>query len=134
MKKRLNKKGFTLVELIIVIAIIAILAAVLAPQYIKYVEKSRRANDLQMADSLLSEVNIALTDAADAGTAITAGKITVSDASVADTGTLVAYITGAGNIDAKFNDARVKNTKGDPGKTFVITYDTEKVTKTEWTK
>lgn len=34
--------GFTLVELIIVIAIIAVLTAVLVPQYIKYVESSRK--------------------------------------------------------------------------------------------
>jgi prepilin-type N-terminal cleavage/methylation domain-containing protein len=43
--KKLDNKGFTLVELIIVIAIIAVLAAVLAPQYIKYVEKSKAAAD-----------------------------------------------------------------------------------------
>lgn len=38
---RLSNRGFTLVELIIVIAIIAVLGAVLAPQYIKYVDRSR---------------------------------------------------------------------------------------------
>ena len=44
MKKfRKSNKGFTLVELIIVIAIIAILSAVVAPQYIRYVASSRNA-------------------------------------------------------------------------------------------
>lgn len=44
-KERMNDKGFSLVELIIVIAIMAILIVVLAPQYLKYVEKSRLAAD-----------------------------------------------------------------------------------------
>ena len=38
MEKKMNNKGFSLVELIIVIAIMVILVAVLAPQYLKYVE------------------------------------------------------------------------------------------------
>ena len=40
-----NNKGFTLVELIIVVAIIAVLSAVTAPQYVKYVERSRIGMD-----------------------------------------------------------------------------------------
>ena len=51
-ENRKNNKGFTLVELIIVIAIIAVLAAVLAPQYIRYVERSRQGVDA----NTLSEV------------------------------------------------------------------------------
>lgn len=45
MKKEMNNKGFSLVELIIVVAIMVVLIAVLAPQYLKYVEKSRVASD-----------------------------------------------------------------------------------------
>lgn len=40
-----NNKGFTLVELIIVIAVMAILTVVVAPQYLQYVEKSRIGTD-----------------------------------------------------------------------------------------
>ena len=47
-----DNKGFSLVELIIVIAIMAALVALLAPQFIKYVEQSRRSRDIQTADRI----------------------------------------------------------------------------------
>lgn len=52
----MNNKGFSLVELIIVIAIMAILIVVLAPQYLKYVERSRNSTDMQNARTLMTAV------------------------------------------------------------------------------
>ena len=55
-KERMNDRGFSLVELIIVIAIMAILIVVLAPQYLKYVERSRNSTDLQNAVTMRTAV------------------------------------------------------------------------------
>ena len=54
--KRTNKKGFTIVELVIVIAVIAILAAVLIPNISRLVRKAQVSNDL----SLVRNLNLAL--------------------------------------------------------------------------
>lgn len=51
-QKSLTNKGFSLVELIIVVAIMAVLIGVLAPQYLRYVEKAR----LQKDNSAIAEV------------------------------------------------------------------------------
>ncbi len=60
--KKMNNKGFSLVELIIVIAIMAILIAVLAPQYLKYVEKSRESADLDNWQAILSAMQVVYAD------------------------------------------------------------------------
>ena len=72
-QKSLTNKGFSLVELIIVIAIMAVLVGVLAPQFLKYVEQSRRSTDIQNAENIKTAV---LADIAD-------GKITGSSAGAA---------------------------------------------------
>lgn len=61
-EKKMNNKGFSLVELIIVIAIMAVLIGVLAPQYMRYVERSRVAVDKDLASSLQSAMTTAMLD------------------------------------------------------------------------
>lgn len=62
MKKELNNKGFSLVELIIVIAIMAVLMGVLAPQYLKYVKQSKRSTDITNAENIATAVNAEIAD------------------------------------------------------------------------
>ena len=62
MNKKKNNKGFSLIELIIAIAILIILTGLLAPQFMKYIEKSREAKDMQTLDSVYTAVQGTLAD------------------------------------------------------------------------
>lgn len=60
MNKKKNNKGFSLIELIIAIAILIILTGLLAPQFMKYIEKSREAKDMQTMDTVYASLQAAL--------------------------------------------------------------------------
>lgn len=61
-QKKLGNKGFSLVELIVVIAIMAVLIGVLAPTLIGNIEKSRESKDLSNLDTIYKAVNTALAE------------------------------------------------------------------------
>ena len=58
----MKNKGFSTVELIIVIAIMAVLAGFLAPKLIKYVNKSRLSADIDTGNAIAKAIMIAVAD------------------------------------------------------------------------
>lgn len=56
LKKKLNKKGFSLIELIIVIAIMAILAAIIVPTVINKVQEANESAAATEAQNLANAV------------------------------------------------------------------------------
>ena len=84
-----NNKGFSLVELIIVIAIMAVLVGVLAPTYLQYVEKSKKSNDVSTVDSIANAIEISAIDP----TVQTAGNWAIT-ITISDSGTNYASTNG----------------------------------------
>lgn len=71
-----NNKGFSLVELIVVIAIMAVLVAVLAPQFTKYVDRSRQSVDATTVSGIVTAAQVGVADVTEY--AIPAGTYTIT--------------------------------------------------------
>lgn len=94
--KRKNNKGFSLVELIVVIAIMAVLMAVLAPAMLRYVEKSRIQKDRSAVSEAAHAAELALGDDDIYDKAITAlGTGTTITITVSGDGTTASTATPA---------------------------------------
>lgn len=103
-EKKLNNKGFSLVELIIVIAIMAVLIGVLAPQYLRYVERSRQSADIDNVDQMISAVEIYAADPVEGASISTNNTITCVGGTVTAAGTAA----GAGSANGDIADALSK--------------------------
>lgn len=106
-RKKRNNKGFSMVELIIVIAIMAALVGILAPQYIKYVAKSKDAADKTQIDEVLKAAKVIATETNMYDQAYT---ITINTTSLAVSGTgatnaaaHLSSILGSGYASKKLN-------------------------------
>ena len=89
-----NNKGFTLVELIVVIAILGVLMAVLVPQYIQYVEKSRIGVDESAVSEVAHAIEISMADEAVYDSLPKADfTVTVSESAIGDSITTSTTLT-----------------------------------------
>jgi len=103
--KKMNNKGFSLVELIIVIAIMAILVGVLAPQYLKYVEKSRTSADKDTLDSVYTACTTAASD-----TDITDGSVPDANAgAVSFSGQFASEVYDTLGVTSGLSDLKFKS-------------------------
>lgn len=120
-KKKANNKGFSLVELIIVIAIMAILVGIVGTQVIPYLERSREAKDLQILNSYSTAAVSAYTLNVEkiSGTAIT--TITLDEASDSETeiGKTIVDLVGYNTVAEAV--ARMASTDGKAIKNIKIT-------------
>ena len=123
--------GFSLVELIIVIAIMAVLIGLLAPQFIKYVEQSRRSRDVQTADQIREAFLADIAEGNMSGAASVVVQINESylPGTINETPRVAGHVVGNGGTftaayDADLNQVKVYPT-GDPDAGAVYDLTTE---------
>lgn len=110
-----NNKGFSLVELIIVMAIMAILIGAIAPQVMSYVENSRESKDMELLDTVYTAAQTAIASKDTAVTADISGNLDVAITAVSKIGALLpADINTAAKVHSK-----LKSKKGTSGTLYV---------------
>lgn len=96
MKKKKNRKGFSLVELIVVLVIMAILVAALVPSLVGYIRQARQSNS---KDECASAVQAAQTIASSAYASSDKKYVNNTSGSGASEGIVTKLVMTASNGD-----------------------------------
>ena len=111
--KKMDNKGFSLIELIIVIAIMAILVAIIAPNLTKYLGSSKKETDKKNLDEVKAQVKNCISDAS-------IQEITISYGDYAYNGsTCTGPSTSFGKLVEAALDGASSKSKVDPKKTVI---------------
>jgi general secretion pathway protein G len=119
LKKKAKKgKGFTLVELLVVVAILAILAAALLPKFLGYTDKAREAQIMADLSTMKSVVEIHAADVG-AGNYPTVDEIVVEDVAGNKTGIFLSkginWTEADGGVVDPYGRSYVYAVEGEPG-------------------
>ena len=122
MFKKLNKKGFTLAELLVVVAIIGVLVAISIPIFTSQLEKSREAVDLANMRSVYAECSAAVLTETAAKTTADGVTVTVDTNGVVTCTKTYSYVqTVSGWVTTDAKVANITPPDGGKGTTVNIT-------------
>lgn len=123
------QQGFTLIELMIVVAIIGILAAVAIPSYQNYTRKAKFSEVVQATNPLKTAVQLCAIDQGGLGNCSSGAQGIPS----ATTTSPAKYYSGA-TVSGGVITAKAKATEGLSGETFILTPAYDSLTGVSWTK
>lgn len=120
--KKMNNKGFSLIELIIVIAIMAVLVAIIAPNLTKYLGKSKQETDKTNLAEIKKQVKNCISEAATNDPEIPVQNVDGTTATYVINGNTVSNSSGGTNgfaslIAGVLDSQNSSKSKAEPTKT-----------------